>query len=85
MLHNNFRKGGAQHDKGRGSARFQKPPQREELKVSAKMASPGCLILQYKTDGAHDVTVWLKRLSVVAMRECPAIGRLVEGIGVSLT
>ena len=78
MLRNNYRKGGAQHDKGRGSARFQKPPPREELKVSAKVASPGCFLLQYKTDGANDVTVWLTRLSVVAMRECPTIGRIVE-------
>ena len=42
------------------------------------MASPGCFLLQYKTDGANDVTIWLKRLSVVAMRECQTFGRVVE-------
>ena len=61
MLRNKFRKGGEQHDKGRGSARLQKSPPREELKISAKVASPGCFLLQYKTDGANDVTIWLKR------------------------
>ena len=78
MLRNNFRKGGAQHDKGHCSARFQKPPPREMLKVSAKVTSPGCLLLHYKMDDANDVTVWLKRLSVVAMKECATIDRVVE-------
>ena len=35
-------------------------------------------MLQYRTDGANDVTVWRKRLSVVANRECPTIGRIVD-------
>ena len=61
MLRNNFRKGGAQYDKGRGSGRDQKPQAKEDLKVSAKVASLGCFRLQYKTDGANDVSVWLKR------------------------
>ena len=42
------------------------------------MPSPGFFLLQYKTDGANDVAVWLKRLSVVAMKECSRIGRVVE-------
>ena len=78
MLRNFFRNCGAQYKKVRGSAGFQKPIPREELKVSAKMASPGCFLLQYKTDGANDVTLCLKRLSVVAMKEYPTIGKLVE-------
>ena len=78
MVRNSFRKGGAQYDKCRGSGRFQEPIPREKLRVSAKVASPGCILLQYKTDVANVVTVWLKRLSVTAMRECPTIGRVVE-------
>ena len=77
MLRNNFRKGGVQHDKERGTARFQKPPLREELKVSAKVASSGCFNHQYMTDVANDVTLWSMRLSFVAIQECPTIGRVV--------
>ena len=51
----------------RGSGRIQKPP-REELKVSAKVGSPDCFLLQYKR----------KWLSVIVNRECPIIGRIVD-------
>ena len=64
--------------KGRGaSGRFQKA-QGEDQKVSTKVSSPGCFLLQYRTDGANDVTIWRKRLSVVANRECPTIGRVID-------
>ena len=55
-----------------------KPPPRAELKSSSKVACPVCFLLRYKTDGANDATIWLKRLSMVAMRECPTIGTIVE-------
>ena len=75
---NSNRRGGPQNARGRGAAaRFQRSP-REELKVSAKVASAGCFLLQYRTDGANDVTTWLKRLSIVANRECPTIGRIID-------
>ena len=45
---------------------------------NAKMASPGCFLLQYKTDDANDVSVQLKRLNVIAMRVCPTVGSIVE-------
>ena len=35
-----------------------------------KLASPGWSLLQYRTDGATDMTAWNKRCSVVAKREC---------------
>ena len=69
MSRSNFKRGGVQDGRGRGSGRFQRPA-REENKISAKVASPGCFLLQYRTDGANDVTIWRKRLSVVANREC---------------
>ena len=78
MLRGNFKRGGVKTEKGRGSGgRFQRAP-REELKVSAKVASPGCFLLQYRTDGANDVMVWRRRFSVVANKECPTIGRIVD-------
>ena len=83
MLRNNIRRGRAKDTNGRGPARTQRPP-REELKASAKVASPGCFLLQYKTDGANDVTVWLKRFSVVANRACPTIGRIVDELAYRL-
>ena len=84
MLRGNFKRDGVKTERGRGSTgRFQRAP-REELKVSAKVASPGCFLLQYRTDGANDVTVWRKRLSVVANRECPTIGRMVDELGYRL-
>ena len=42
------------------------------------MASPGCILLQYKTGAATDVTIWRKRFSVIANRECSTIGRVVD-------
>ena len=55
----------------------------EEAKATSKVASPGSFLLQFRTDGAatttaHDVTLWRKRISVLALRECPNIGRCVE-------
>jgi hypothetical protein len=72
------RRGGPQNARGRGASGRQQRAPREELKVSAKVASPGCFLLQYRTDGTNDVTIWRKRLSVVANRECPTIGRIVD-------
>jgi len=78
MSRSDFRNGGCQDMNGRGaSGRFQKA-QGEDQKVSAKVSSPGCFLLQYRTDGANDVTIWRKRLSVVANRECPTIGRVID-------
>ena len=48
------------------------------------VSSRDCLPLQYRTDGANDVTVLRKRLSVVANRECPTIGRIVKELEYSL-
>ena len=71
---NSNRRGGPQNARGRGAAAwFQRSP-REELKASAKVASAGCFLLQYRTD----VTTWLKGLSIVANRKCPIIGRIVD-------
>ena len=78
MFFNKVRKCGALYDQGRGAGRGQKPPLRERMRVSAKFPSPGGITLQHKTDGANDVTVWLKGLSMVAMKECLTIGRIVE-------
>ena len=64
MLRNNVRAGGVQNANERGPERVQKLP-RLELKVSAKVASPECFLLQYTTGGATDVTIWSKRFSVV--------------------
>ena len=75
MLRSSIRRSGVQIGRGRSSERFQRAP-REELKASAKVASPSCFLLRYLIDGASDVTVWRKRLSVVANRECPTIGRI---------
>ena len=56
---------------------------KEEAKAAAKVASPGSFLLQFRTDGvattsAHDVTLWRKRISKLALKECPNIGRCVE-------
>ena len=59
------------------SGRIQIPP-REMQKVFAKVASTGCFLLQYKTDGATDVTIGGKRFSFIANRECPTIARIVD-------
>ena len=83
MLRVTFKRVGVKAERCRGSWECQRAP-REELKVSAKVASPGCFLLQYRTDGANDVTVWRKRLSVVANRECPTIGRMVDELGYRL-
>ena len=75
---NSNRRGGPQNARGRGAAaRFHRSP-REELKVSAKVASAGCFLLQYRTDGANDVTTWLKKLSIVAYRDYPTIGGIID-------
>ena len=56
---------------------------KEEARATNKVASPGSFLLQFRTDGAatttaHDVTLWRKRISVLALKECPNIGRCVE-------
>ena len=56
---------------------------KEEAKATTKVASPGSFLLQFRTDGsatttAHDVTLWRKRISVLALKECPNIGRCIE-------
>ena len=49
MLRNNFKRCGDQSGRGCGPAKFQKAPApREEPKLSAKAASPGFFLLQYR-------------------------------------
>ena len=65
---NSNRRGGPQNARGRGAAaRFQRSP-REELKVSAKVASAGCFLLQYRIDGANEATTTV----LVVARETPS-------------
>ena len=56
---------------------------KEEAKATAKVPSPGCFLLQFRSDGAsatsaHDVVLWRRRISALAIKECPTIGRCID-------